>query len=313
VSEPNREPARQRELDAYRIVDSLPEAAYQDIVHLASTVCEAPVALVSLLDRERQWFKARVGFELAQTDRDVAFCDHAIRDPERLMEIPDATRDARFRDNPLVTGEDGVRFYAGMPLVTPSGAAIGTVCVLDREPRQLNDTQREALAALARLTMNLLDARQRELSRERAAALADASATEAAVAPTGPQAPVRTVALVELQDFAGVVARRGERATERVLLEIEQCLEPALVPAAGDSLHRVTGSPEMILVLHGDDVPARMQALHERLARCSEQHAIQALCAAASAASPEDQLDDLFLRADAALSALKDAAQSTAH
>lgn len=312
MMEAHDETARQRELDAYRVVDSLPEAAYQDIVHLASTVCDAPVALVSLLDRDRQWFKARIGFELAETDRDVAFCDHAIRDPEKLMEVPDATRDARFRDNPLVTAEDGVRFYAGMPLVTPSGAAIGTVCVLDREPRNLNDTQRDALASLARLTMSLLDARQRELALERAAALANAGATEAAVLPAGPQVPPRTVVLVELQDLAGLVARRGERASERVLVEIEQCVEPALVPAAGDSLHRVTGSAEMILVLHGDDVPARLDALRQRLARCGEQHAVQALCAAATAASAEERLDDVFLRADAALSDLKDAQAATA-
>ena len=307
------EAARQRELDRYGVVDSLPEAAYEDIVRLASAVCDAPVALVSLVDRDRQWFKARIGFGPAQTERHIAFCDHAIREPGQLFEIPDATLDRRFHDNPLVTA-GGVRFYAGMPLVTPAGAPVGTVCVIDHQPRELTDTQRDALASLARLTMNLLDARQRERESERSAALADAAATEAAVSPPDAAAPPpRTVALVELQEYAGLVARRGERATERLLADLEECLEPALVPAAGDSLHRVTGSPELILVLHGDDVPTRLRDLRERLAACGERHSIQALCAAATAATADERLDDVFLRADAALSDLKDAAPASMH
>ena len=150
------EHARQRALDAYRAVDSLPEVAYDDIVRLASMLCDVPIALVSLIDRDRQWFKASCGLEMRETSRDIAFCDHAIRQPGQLMEVPDARNDQRFADNPLVTGSTAFQFYAGMPLVTPSGAAIGTVCVLDQKPRALNESQRQALASLARLTMNLL-------------------------------------------------------------------------------------------------------------------------------------------------------------
>src|SRR5688500_20216132 len=118
------EPERQRALDIYRVVDTLPEAAYDDIVRLASLLCDAPIALVSLIDRDRQWLKARTGFDLSQTPRDIAFCDHAIRAPDSLFEVADATRDARFEHNPLVNQADAVRFYAGMPPATPNGAAI---------------------------------------------------------------------------------------------------------------------------------------------------------------------------------------------
>ncbi len=315
MSDVHSESARQRELDTYGVVDSLPEAAYEDIVRLASALCGAPIALVSLIDRDRQWLKARVGFELAETPRSVAFCDHVIRNPDQLMEIPDATRDPRFRENPFVTGQDHVRFYAGMPLVTPSGAAIGTVCVLDRQPRDLTDTQREALASLARLTMNLLEARHRERAHERAALLAEAGAAEAAavtvaVAVPEPTAPVaRTVALVELQDFAGSVARRGERAVERQLQELEASLSACIDPRAGDSVSRVTGSPELILVLHGDEAAA-LQSVQSTLDRFAQDTSLQALCAASTTRSAEERLDEVFLRADARLSALKDAARS---
>src|SRR5579871_2985132 len=143
------EAQRQRELDRYRVVDSLPDEAYDDIVCLAAAVCGTPTALISMIDRGRQWFKARNGFDRPETRRDEAFCDHAIRAPQQLFEVRDATADARFAANPLVTATNGVRFYAGMPLVTPAGAAIGTVCVLDRVPRALDDAQRASLSALA--------------------------------------------------------------------------------------------------------------------------------------------------------------------
>lgn len=140
---------RQRELDAYRIVDTLPQAAYDDIVRLAAHLCGAPVALVSLLDRERQWFKARAGFEHTETERRIAFREHAIRAPGRRLEVADAANDPRFRDNPLVAGPHGVRFYAGMPLVTPEGAALGTLCVLDRTPLAMPIDLDAVLKALA--------------------------------------------------------------------------------------------------------------------------------------------------------------------
>ena len=171
------ETARQRALDALHIVDTLPEGAYDDVVRVAAAVCHTPIALLTLLDRDRQWFKAAVGVERRETSRDLAVCEVAIHTPDRLMEVQDLQQDARFAAFPMVAA-GAARFYAGMPLVTDAGAAIGTVCVVDHEPRQLDDTQRDALAALARITMRLLDARlhdrDAEIARAMEAALPEA-------------------------------------------------------------------------------------------------------------------------------------------
>lgn len=303
------EHARQRALDTYRVVDSLPEAAYEDIVRLASMLCGTPIALVSLIDRERQWFKANLGMEREQTPRDEAFCDHAIREPQRLMEVPDATLDARFVDNPFVTGEDHVRFYAGMPLVTPGGAAIGTLCVIDREPRQLDDIQRQALASLARLTMNMMDAHHRETDSLRAKALA-----EAVAAPTPVDAPRRAdpgvlgfgVAIFEVQDLAGAVRRRGERVVNAELERIRDALQGALRPGSADSVNHSTGSAEFIVVLHGNHSAATYQKLQVLVPSLERDTGLHLLSAAAAANSPEDKVEMVFLRADAALSEVKD-------
>ena len=145
-------------LRRYRILDTEPEQRFDDLVLLASHVCGAPMAAITLIDSDRQWFKARLGVSVSQTSRDVAFCAHAIQQRE-LFVVPDALRDARFRDNPLVRAEPNIRFYAGAPLVTPEGHALGTICVLDREPRVLTDAQKAALEALKRQVIALLELR----------------------------------------------------------------------------------------------------------------------------------------------------------
>ncbi len=156
------ETARQRELASYYILDTPPQRALDDLVALAAEVCEVPIALVSLIDQDRQWFKAKVGLDVAQTPRDQAFCAHAILQPNEMMIVPDAAADARFADNPLVTGEPHIRFYAGAPLVTPSGHGLGTLCVIDRQPRRLRPSQERALRTLSAQAVQLL-----ELHRER--------------------------------------------------------------------------------------------------------------------------------------------------
>jgi GAF domain-containing protein len=118
------------------------------------------MSAVSLVDAERQWFKARVGLRVAETTRDLAFCAHTIMDPAHLLVVNDATTDARFASNPLVTGDPGIRFYAGAPLVAPDGSAVGTLCVIDSKPRQLSGAQLDLLRQLAAHVIAMFEAKQ---------------------------------------------------------------------------------------------------------------------------------------------------------
>jgi hypothetical protein len=146
-------------LHALKVLDTAPEADFDDIVELASAMCGAPVSLVTLVDAERVWFKARVGVPVEETSRDVSFCTHAILGRD-LMVIPDATADARFADNPYVAMEAGIRFYAGAPLLTSDGWALGTLCVVDHAPHRLDLDQLRALRALARQVAEHLELRR---------------------------------------------------------------------------------------------------------------------------------------------------------
>ena len=144
-------PDESARLDALRryILDTAPEDAFDDLTCLAAKICDAPIALVSLIDPHRQWFKAKVGVTVCETSRDIAFCAHTILQ-RSILEVPDALADPRFATNPLVTQDPFIRFYAGIPLVTPEGHALGTLCVIDRVPRQLTSDQRQALTILGR-------------------------------------------------------------------------------------------------------------------------------------------------------------------
>lgn len=145
---PDQEPMRLKALENQRILDTIPEKAFDDLVRLAGFICGTPISLISLVDETRQWFKARVGLKVQGTPRDLAFCAHAILDPQKVMVVPDATQDDRFSHNPLVTGDPSIRFYAGAPLVTGDGFALGTLCVIDRVPRTLTAEQLDALQVL---------------------------------------------------------------------------------------------------------------------------------------------------------------------
>jgi len=159
---PDDETQRLAALRALGLLDTPPEPELDAIVRAAAAVCGTPISLVSLVDAERQWFKANLGLEgVEETPRELAFCAHALLDGS-LLEVEDATRDARFADNALVTGAPDIRFYAGMPLALADGARIGTLCVIDRVPRRLDDTQRAALSALAEAAVRIIEGRQRD-------------------------------------------------------------------------------------------------------------------------------------------------------
>lgn len=157
---PDNESARLDVLRGYDILDTPAEEGFDDIARLASAICGTPISLVSLLDESRQWFKARVGLDVAETHRDLAFCSYAILQPDVLV-VPNTLEDARFVGNPLVTDDPHIRFYAGAPLRTASGHALGTLCVIDRVPRELTPAQKEALQVLSRQIVAQLELRQK--------------------------------------------------------------------------------------------------------------------------------------------------------
>ena len=157
------EKKRLKVLWQYEVLDTVPEELFDDLTELAARICEAPIAMISLVDEKRQWFKSRIGTDVRETSREVSFCSHAIRQSD-LFIVPDATLDKRFARNPLVTSEPRIRFYAGAPLITPDGYALGTLCVLDKSPRQLRQEQKQALTILARHVVSQLELRRR--SRE---------------------------------------------------------------------------------------------------------------------------------------------------
>lgn len=153
------EAERLQALRDYSVLDTAPEDSYDELAELASLICATPIALITLVDDQRQWFKARKGLGVQETPRDEAFCGYAILGPDPLV-VSDASEDPRFADNPLVTGDPGIRFYAGAPLTIARGFALGTLCVIDRMPRTLTAAQLNALQALARQVVTNLELRR---------------------------------------------------------------------------------------------------------------------------------------------------------
>ncbi len=153
---PANEAQRLKALENYQILDSLSETEFDRITRLASLVCDVPISLISLIDDKRQWFKSKTGLDVAETPRELAFCQYAITQPDQLFEVENATEDERFKDNELVTGFPDIRFYAGQPLTDPDGYTLGTLCVIDKKPNRLTEEQKQALKLLAEEVMILI-------------------------------------------------------------------------------------------------------------------------------------------------------------
>jgi signal transduction histidine kinase len=176
---PSDEAGRIKELKYFQILDTVPEAAFDDFTKIASYICQTPIALITLVDESRQWFKSKVGLDVTETSRDMAFCSHAILQDDVFV-IPDSLKDERFYDNPLATQAPDIRFYAGAPLTTSSGHKIGTLCVIDDHPRNIDLKQTKILQALARQVVNQLELRlakkvASELAKTKASFLATMS------------------------------------------------------------------------------------------------------------------------------------------
>lgn len=309
---PANEAERLAALASYDVLDTACEDTFDDITRMAARVTGCPIALISLVDAKRQWFKARHGLDLAETPRADAFCAWAILQPETLI-VPDATADGRFADNPLVTQPEGFRFYAGAPLVAPDGAAVGTLCVLDRTTRDLAPEAQDTLRGLARTVVTALELR-RAMRDARQIALTDALTglgnrmgffarlRDATDARTG-----FGLLYLDLDGFKQINDRLGHEAGDRVLVALARTIGSQT--RASDYAARL-GGDEFALLLHcGNE--ANFRAAAERVAQdlraCADGGGVTASIGAIWCAGQETDAASLLGRADALMYAAKSA------
>jgi signal transduction histidine kinase len=158
---PQSEELRLRTLRSYNILDTLKEEEYEEVTYLAGMICGCPISLISFIDKDRQWFKSHRGIDDSETPLDISFCVHALGSPDQGLVVQDARVDPRFRENPMVTGDAGIVFYAGFPLISDNGVALGSLCVVDRKAQHLSEEQLKALKMLSRQVMQLMESRKK--------------------------------------------------------------------------------------------------------------------------------------------------------
>lgn len=342
-AKPENEEARLAALHSFDILDTAPDKGFDDLVAIAAAIFAVPMATVSLIDSERQWFKARIGIAEPETPRECSFCAHAILEPDVVLVVDDATQDARFVDNPLVTGEPGIRFYAGAPLVTSDGFALGTLCVIDHQPRQIEPSQVEALRALSRQASYLMELRKvsRQLSlqlREREwyeqalqnyqveleqqnADLAEQTRTDPltglpnrrAFAAALAQAMEKSleegerlsVAMVDIDHFKIINDLHGHAMGDEVLVAIGGLLRSQF--AAGGMAARQGGEEFALLLTGASGDEARMQCefVRQSIALLPVGLPVTVSIGVAEFRRRDDTVEALFQRADEALYAAK--------
>ena len=320
------------------ILDSGSDAAFDDLGSIAAAICGVPMALVSVVDTDREWFMARIGLAAAETSRDVSFCAHAILDPGQTMVIADAREDSRFRDNPLVTEAPGIRFYAGAPLLDLEGLPLGTLCVLDDTPRKLEPFQLKALDALSRQVSSLLELHR--VSRELKLQLQDRSWYEEQLTHFSEQLELANadlheqvrldaltglanrralgaalelaldghdaccVALLDIDHFKAVNDTHGHAAGDDVLVQVANTLRAS---SAGHGLLARYGGEEFAWVLTGvslDQALLQCEYLREAVKFASAALPVT-ISIGVAGAQPGDSVASLMQRADTALYAAK--------
>lgn len=257
---PADEPMRLRSVIAYEILDTAPEPEFDALARLAAHTFNAPIAVVAMMDSDRLWFKSRLGIDIPALDRKVAFCAHAIMNPREPLVVTDLRKDSRFVDNPLVAQPPFVRFYAGAPIQDSEGRALGTIAVIDAEPRDFSDPQRNALRDLSTLVTTALDARKRSLQLERIATtdyltgIGNRALFEMALDEKLKTAKRNghciTLICLDLNGFKNVNDTYGHSAGDEVLVEVARRISNLL--RKDDTLARLGGDEFAILITHSD-------------------------------------------------------------
>lgn len=340
---PTDETERLAALERSRILDTQADDAFEDLIRIAAAICRVPMAMVTLVGADRQWLKARLGIPVRETGRDESFCAHTILEPGAPLVVEDARQDPRFRDNPFVTGESAVRFYAGAPLLDADGFALGSFCVMDRVPRKLEPAQLEALQALSRQASRLIEAHRlalelryhleerewyerqlrlhhQQLERQNAAlteltrtdpltGLPNRRAFTVALEEVAESGGRYCVAVCDIDHFKAVNDAHGHAEGDRVLQAVADTLRDQL--AARGRVARA-GGEEFVLLFPDcglDEAVRQCESLREAIASRQEAHRVTVSIGVAEG-GPEGGPEEAFARADAAVYAAKNSGRN---